>query len=89
MDGLFWAGMRLLPWWPWGVLAIVSGLRQGHYAAPFGRLLVTWLLVPWMLWAAGVLPPRLAFAFFAPAVAVTVAIGLNRAVRRFRTATRL
>lgn len=78
--GVLWAGMRLLPWWPWALLAIGAGLRQGHYAAPFGRLMIAWLLGPWTLWAAGLLPPRLAFAFFAPAVAITAAIGVSSCV---------
>ncbi len=88
-DGVLWAGVRLLPWAPWALLALGAGLRQGHYAAPFGRLLIAWLLGPWTLWAAGAMPARLAFAVFAPAVAMTAAIGLKNGTprRAFPTAS--
>ena len=77
LDGVLWAGIRLLPWAPWTLLAIAAGLRQGHYAAPFGRLLTAWLFGPWALWASGAMPARMAFAVFAPAAAITAAIGLR------------
>jgi hypothetical protein len=77
LGGVLWAGIRLLPWAPWALLAIAAGFRQGHYAAPFGRLLIAWLLGPWALWAVGAVPARLAFAVFAPAAAITAAIGLR------------
>jgi hypothetical protein len=78
-SGVIWGGIRLLPWVPWAVLAIVAGWRQGDYAAPFGRLLIAWLVGPWTLWAAGAMPARLAFAAFSPAVAITAAVGLREA----------
>jgi len=86
--GFAGVGPGMLPWAPLALVAIVAGLRQGHYATPFARLLLAWLAVPAALGLLGILPAGLAWASFAPWVAIVSGAGLVECVawrRRRRT----
>jgi len=79
------AMVALLPWSPMAVVALVVGVRQGHWAAPFWRLVGCWIAAPVVLAPLGILQPPAALAICVPGLAILTAAGaavLLPAVRR-------
>lgn len=70
--------VKTLPWTPLAALAMVVGLRQGHYATPIWRFLGCWLLGPLALMAAaGTFRHEPYLAALLPPSAVMAAAGLT------------
>ncbi len=66
-----------LPWGPLVLVAIVVGIRQGHYSTPFGQFLAVWLLVPLGMALAGLLGQDTAAVLTFPPLAIFGGIGLG------------
>lgn len=88
-----------LPWLPLALVAVVVGLRQGHYATPFWRFLGCWILVSvgWIILGAGsgaaalalVMPPMCILAAAGLAqTSVPISLALNRTRDQSRAAHR-
>ena len=65
-----------LPWAPPAVLALVVGLRQGHYATPVWRFFGCWGIGPLALMAAGPFRHGAYLAALLPPLAVIGAVGI-------------
>jgi len=72
-----------LPWLPLAVVAVVAGLRQGHYAAPFWRLVGCWTVVAVGLGVLGTTSSPATLAALTPPVCVMAAAGLTLGAGRW------
>ncbi len=66
-----------LPWTPVALLALVVGLRQGHYATPIWRLIGCWLIGPPVVALLISIPPKTVIVTVLPPLAVLGAAGLS------------
>lgn len=80
--------VALFPWSPLAIVAIVAGVRQGHHAAPFWRLVGCWAIVPAGAAVLGWIDARSAVSLAAPAWAVLAAAGHGAASAQTRRALR-
>ena len=65
-----------LPWTPLAVLAVVFGIRRGHYATPVWRFFGCWLLGPLALTAVGAFGDRPSLVALLPPMTVIGTAGL-------------
>lgn len=76
-DVLLPLAVAALPWTPLATLAVLVGLRQGHYATPIWRFFGCWLLGPLALTAVGASGSHSHFYALLPPLAVMGAAGLS------------
>ncbi len=74
----------VLPWGPLVLLAIVIGIRQGHYVTPLGRLLTVWLLAPLGLALSGLLSQNTAAVLVFPPLSIIGGMGLAELLVKIR-----
>jgi hypothetical protein len=77
-----WLGFAELPivlwlWFPFAVVALIIGFRQGHMAAPFWRFIGCWIVAPTGLAIFGILAPPAAMDMLLPPLAIVVAMGIH------------
>ncbi len=66
----------MLPWTPFGAMAVVIGCWRGHYATGFWQFVACWWFVPLLLMAGDLIGARAALAITSPALAIFAAAGL-------------
>ncbi|MFZ5831604.1 MAG: hypothetical protein ACOY3P_16080 [Planctomycetota bacterium] len=64
-----------LPWWPLAALATLGGIRHGHYATPFWRLMGCWIIAALVNSS---MAPQTAPAHLIPPMAIMAAAGWRR-----------
>jgi hypothetical protein len=78
------ATVRLAAFAPLALPALAIGLRNGHYATPFWRVLACWSLGPLALLPLGLFRMDVQFGALLPPLAIVSAVGLEGLLRRVR-----